>query len=251
MIKKRGFVALVDILGFSDRVARDAELGGLDRYIDTVLSVINAYGQLRVILFSDTVVIYSLGDSEDDYAAVTKALSRLSHQLLMQEVPLRGALAFGPFARSEQDQHGTVVAGQPIIEAHYFESRLQWIGVMLAPSVLRQLPDLASRTGVSGPGTGESPEAYFARASRAAIVQHCSGIPVESNGVSGTLEGYAIVPLADDAVTPEAIRTCMSTVLAKLRWLKQLAPEPRAQSKYANSVAWLEPLYQDWIMTLR
>lgn len=170
VIKKRGYVALLDILGFAERVARDSELGGLDRYIDTVLTISAPYQSLRVILFSDTVVLYSLDDSEGAYFDITGATSRLSFALLMQEVPLRGAIAHGAFSRSEYEVNGTVIAGPPIIEAHYYEARLQWIGVMVAPSVLRQLPDLDSRTAVSGPWESEDRDAYFARVSRAAQV---------------------------------------------------------------------------------
>jgi hypothetical protein len=43
----------------------------------------------------------------------------------------------------------------------------------------------------------------------------------------------------------------MSDNLAKLEWLKQLAPDPRSQAKYANTIAWLRPLYQQWIPRLR
>jgi hypothetical protein len=252
VIKKRGYVALLDILGFSERVARDSELGGLDRYIDTVLAVSTPYQGLRVILFSDTVVLYSLDDSDAAYADITEAVSRLSFALLMQEVPLRGAIACGTFSRSEYEANGTVIAGPPIIEARYYEARLQWIGVMITPSVLRQVPDLASRAAVSGPQDIESRDEYFARVSRAAQVQRCSRIPFEDEGGPlGFLEGYAVVPLAATANDPEALRRCMSDTLHRLRWLKQLAPEPRSQAKYQHSIAWLEPLYHDWIASLR
>jgi len=201
VIKKRGYVAVLDILGFSERVARDSELGGLDRYIDTVLAVATPYHGLRVILFSDTVVLYSVDDSEGSYLDITEATSRLSFALLMQEVPLRGAIAYGAFSRSEYDTNGTVIAGTPIIEAHYYEARLQWIGVMLAPSVLRQVPDLASRSAISGIGKVEEPEAYVSRIRRAAQVQRCTTIPIEGPGAPGFLEGYASVPLGGDAKT--------------------------------------------------
>jgi hypothetical protein len=252
VIRKRGYVAVLDILGFSERVARDSELGGLDRYIDTVLAVSTPYHGLRVILFSDTVVLYSLDDSDMAFLNITEATSRLSFALLMQEVPLRGAIAYGAFSRSEYEANGTVIAGPPIIEAHYYEARLQWIGVMLAPSVLRQVTDLDFRTAVSRPRETEDSDAYFARVSRAAQVQRCATIPVEGPGMPlGFLEGYAVVPLAPTANEPEALRRCMSDNLAKLRWLKQLAPEPRSQAKYQHAIAWLEPLYHDWIATLR
>lgn len=252
MIRKQGFVALLDILGFSERVSRDAELGGLDQYISTVIDETKAYPDLRVILFSDTVLIYTLDDSPQAGRSIIEAISRIEHSLLEKEVPLRGAIAHGVFVRSENDINGTVVAGRPIIEAHYYEAQLQWVGVILAPSFIRQMPELTTRGIVHGPRTNEEIEIYFARISQEARIQPCDVIPVESApGASTTyLEGFAVVPLAGDATSPQDLQKCMSNNLAKLRWLKQLAPDPRTQAKYANTIAWLNSLYQQWIMRL-
>jgi hypothetical protein len=253
MIQKQGFVALLDILGFSERVARDAELGGLDRYISTVINETQAYPDLRVILFSDTVLIYTLDDSPNSGLSIIEAASRLLHSLLAKEVPLRGAIAHGAFARSENDLNGTVVAGRPIIEAHYYEAQLQWVGVILAPSVLRQMPELPTRGIVHGPRANEEIDNYIARIAEEARVQPCTRIPVElSPGASTSyLEGFAVVPLSGDAQTPQDLKQCMSANLAKLEWLKQLAPDPRSQAKYANTIAWLRLLYREWIPRLR
>ncbi len=241
---------MLDILGFADRVSRDSEIGGLDSYIRTVLDVAQAHAGLRVILFSDTVVLYTLDDSPEAFDEVIEATSQVSYSLLAAEVPLRGAIAHGPFARSENDMHGSVIAGRPIIEAHYYEAQLQWVGVMLAPSVLRKVPDLASRGVVSRRRSDEDRDRYFARARREARVQRCPGIPVEpvpGVGVS-YLEGFAVVPLSGSSASLEELLQCMSENLAKLRWLKQLAPDPRSQAKYQNSIAWLQPLYHQWSM---
>jgi hypothetical protein len=252
MIRKQGFVALLDILGFSERVAQDAELGGIDRYISTVIDETQAYPDLRVILFSDTVLIYTLDDSPHAGQSIIEASSRLEHSLLAKEVPLRGAIAHGTFARSENDLNGTVVAGRPIIEAHYYEAQLQWVGIILAPSVLRQMPELPTRGIVHGPRGNEEIDNYIARTAQEARVQPCDRIPVElSPGTSTSyLEGFAVVPLGGNAQTPQDLKQCMSENLARLRWLKQLAPDPRSQAKYGNTIAWLQPLYQQWIMRL-
>lgn len=253
MIKKQGFVAVLDILGFVERVDRDLELGGLDRYIDTVLEISQAYDSLGIVLFSDTVVIYSFDDSDGAFDDIVACTSWLCHGLLMQDVPLRGAIAHGAFSRSEQQAHGTVVAGRPIIEAHYFEAQLQWIGVMLAQSVLRKRPNLVSLGQLSGPRNDEDREAYFNRVIHGAMVQPCPRIPVEPVPGANTeyLEGYAIVPISRTASTPEELLKNMSDVLAKLKWLKQLAPNQRSQAKYQHSIKWLEPLYHSWILSLR
>jgi hypothetical protein len=114
MIKKQGFVAMLDILGFADRVARDTEIGGLDKYIETVEELATPYNSLGTILFSDTVLLYTFDDGERSFQSIVSLVSRLSFSLLMEEIPLRGAIAHGTFARSEQQCHGTVVAGRPV-----------------------------------------------------------------------------------------------------------------------------------------
>jgi hypothetical protein len=253
LIKKHGFVAVLDILGFVERVDRDPELGGLDRYIDTVLEISQPFDSLGIVLFSDTVVIYSFDDFGEAFNEIVACTSQLCHALLMQGVPLRGAISHGTFSRSEQQAHGTVIAGRPIIEAHYFESQLQWIGVMLAPSVLHKMPDLLSLVQLGGPRNDEVQEAYLKRILSSARVQACSSIPIEPMPGAETeyMEGFAIVPISYAISTQDQLLGNMSEVLAKLRWLKQLAPNPRSQAKYQHSIKWLEALYHSWILRLR
>ncbi len=167
MIRKQGFVALLDVLGFSDSISGEGTRG-LDAYIDTVVGLAQLYFSIDTILFSDTVVLYALDDSPATFDEIVELTSALSFHLLMEDVPARGAIAYGAFARSERESHGVVVAGRPIIEAHYFEAQLQWIGAMLSPSVLRQVPVLAERGPLSGPHGNENREEYFGRVRREA-----------------------------------------------------------------------------------
>jgi hypothetical protein len=75
-----------DVLGFSERVFRDA-LSGLHTYIQTVIDAIRPFQGIRVILFSDTVVIYTLEDTEDSFQEIVTITSRLLYSLLMAGVP--------------------------------------------------------------------------------------------------------------------------------------------------------------------
>jgi len=140
-----------------------------------------------------------------------------------------------------------------IIEAHYYEAQLQWVGVILAPSVLRAVRDLANRGPRSGPKKEEPKEVYVERVRNEARIQRYSKIPVASDaGASvGRLQGFAVVPIRREAQTPEDLKDSMSTVLAKLQWLKQLAPDPRSQAKYQNTIEWLKELYDFWILNLK
>ena len=252
MIRKQGFVALLDVLGFSERVSAEGT-SGLDGYIDTVVGLAQLYFGVETVLFSDTVVLYALDDTPEMYDEILELTSALSYHLLMAEVPTRGTIAYGAFARSERESHGVFVAGRPIVEAHFFESRLQWIGAMLAPSVLRQVPALASSGPLSGPRGAEGPEEYFARVAREARVQRCSGIPIQGRDqtLPSFLEGFGVVPLPRPLETPNKVLDGIASALDKLRWLKQLAPAPRSQAKYQYSISWLEGLYHSWISSLK
>src|SRR5258708_27690792 len=101
-IRKSGYVALFDVLGFSERVMRGA-LNGLDSYVNTVVHVSQHGKQLGTILFSDTVVLYTFDDSEHSFNDLIGASCQLFHDLLMAGVPVRGAISHGEFWRSEDE----------------------------------------------------------------------------------------------------------------------------------------------------
>src|SRR5262245_57830120 len=100
MDTKSGFVAMLDILGFSEQIARDSEVHGLDKYVDTVVKISSDLQNLKVILFSDTVVFYTLDDSPESFLTILKGCSHVIYSLLKHEIAVRGAVAHGPFRRS-------------------------------------------------------------------------------------------------------------------------------------------------------
>ena len=116
MIKKQGFVALLDVLGFAERVSAEGT-SGLDGYIETVVGLAQLYLGIDTVLFSDTVVLYALDDAPEMYDEIVELTSALSYHLLMVDVPTRGAIAYGSFARSERQSHGVVVAGRQTLQS--------------------------------------------------------------------------------------------------------------------------------------
>ena len=183
------------MLGFSERVQPNPEVHGLNRYTSAVIGVTRELSGITTVLFSDTVVLVTDDDSLSSFEALAEASSHLLFALLKHDVPLRGAIAHGTLVRDQHTSH-TVIAGRPIIEAHHFESQLQWIGVMLAPSVLRHLGSKDSRS-----AEGSS---FLQEQSRTKpFVQPCDCIPLLGRGETspGSLEGYAVVPVAKPATT--------------------------------------------------
>lgn len=235
-----GYVALFDVLGFSDRVARGA-IEGLDAYIDTVVRVT---GNQRVgtILFSDTVVLYTFNDGESSFNSIIGVSCALLHDLIDASVPVRGAISHGSFVRSEHGGHGTVIAGRPIIDAHHYESRLQWIGVMLTPSVLEHRPDLSAEScSLSAAASKADAKDRYLSALSNLMIQPCDSIPLEDeSGTATRFEGFAIVPISSNARDVADLRDSIDQSRRRLERLKQLAPEVRSQAKYQRSIEWLQ-----------
>src|SRR5262245_3581727 len=102
--KKEGFVAMIDILGFSEQVLSYPDETKLQEYSDAVMKAVEPFGANVIpILFSDTVVLYTLSNDDEDFDRITLVCSRLMYLLISHEIPLRGAIAHGAFVRS-QDQ---------------------------------------------------------------------------------------------------------------------------------------------------
>src|SRR4051812_776788 len=115
-----GFVAMLDILGFSDQVlGNHLDSDALSDYINAVRDGMGR-GPLDLILFSDTVLIHTTGDNpstaKEDFQLILEACSRIFSKLLRISIPVRGAIAYGPF-KGNQGNDGRVIAGRPVVEA--------------------------------------------------------------------------------------------------------------------------------------
>lgn len=134
---------------------------------------------IGTILFSDTVVLYTFDDSDPAFGSLVAECSNLFHDLVMAGVPVRGAISHGDFVRSEHDGHGTVIAGRPIIDAHHYEFRLQWIGIMLTPSVLEHKANVSvNGCALNVTATMNEPERFADALTRLGF-QPCASTPLE------------------------------------------------------------------------
>src|SRR5215470_15169194 len=152
--RTKGFVALLDVLGFKELVTRDEHRA----YMELVAELIEGRQRdepLQYVLFSDTVVINTTKDGEAILWELSRACSALFAALLLKDIPVRGAVAYGEFDRSLEDANGTIVAGRPIVEAYQYELKQNWLGVMFCPSILRLFPDLVNACRL--PPRGERP----------------------------------------------------------------------------------------------
>ncbi len=69
---------MLDVLGFSERIVRGPELNGLKTYVNTVMKMAGFAQIVGAILFSDTIVFYTLDDEFSSFQNWIDHISRLS-----------------------------------------------------------------------------------------------------------------------------------------------------------------------------
>ena len=251
MIRKQGFVALLDVLGFRDLISRADVSNELDRYVQSIASVVDRPaegGRLHYVLFSDSVVLYSEDDSAAAFSSMVVACSQIVRALLHEQVAVRGAIAFGSFIRSTGAGAGVIVAGRPIVEAFEYEHAQDWLGVMLCPSVVRHNPDVGQQCAPPPRVQGEAADAWLSRMRLSLHLQAWGGIPFHANDPHAprALEGFAIVPMADTVTTAAEAVADLDDTIRRVAQLKLLAPDPTAQRKYTETLAFYQSARHEW-----
>jgi len=268
-----GYVAFLDVLGFTALLAGpggDARIEEYNRCLSKVLEVkgtvlpgkahqfdmtgnrdANVSEPLPdVAVFSDSIVIGSKDDSAEGLLLLVEQCSKLFGEMLNVNIAIRGAIAYGPYTRSRLS-FGSFFAGRAIVEAYKFESAQNWVGIMLAPSVVERMPDLTRRCNVEAPGfepfKAEDHVNLARRISWAACLQQCPRIPFHGcqPWEDNAYDGFAIVPTAA-TVSPESIATSLAGSLKAIARLKSLAPNPQVQAKYSQTHQWLYQKQSQW-----
>src|SRR5436190_11507789 len=116
-----GFVALLDVLGFSSLVMGGDEGARLSQYLEGIRTALgDSVGKaLDYVVFSDTIVLTTRDASEESFQVLLARSSALFGLMLKREIALRGAIAYGSFVR-EATPGGVFVAGKAVIEAYTF-----------------------------------------------------------------------------------------------------------------------------------
>lgn len=138
--RKRWFCYL-DLLGFTALVNNK----NIDQVIFTYKEVLEKMEQAAsgkkingVIYswFSDTFIIYSKNDKEEDFAHVEQAGRLFFQALILKKIPVRGALTHGDlYSQSSKN----IFVGPALIDAYNYGEKQDWIGFVLTPSVSKKL----------------------------------------------------------------------------------------------------------------
>jgi hypothetical protein len=247
--RKTGYIALLDVLGFSELIARESRNEELQHYFDAFEGATQkGVDSVEYVLFSDTIVISTPSHSDDALLELLRACSYAMHYLLRAGLPVRGAISHGTYLRS-QTPRGVLIAGSAFIEAYRFEKAQNWVGILVAPSVLRFFPRLKDLCATIPTNLLNSDQKYdFAqRLEWAMKVQPCHTIPWHLNNSVGhdVMDGYAVIPTSPDW-GPLAMANGLNSICDYLQNQRLLASDPSAQRKYDAPLEWITDLKLDW-----
>ncbi len=153
------FVAHFDMLGMSALTKRDPDLAweklsalswardermhlGIER-LDTGELIVD---QVRSLIFSDTLVAFSKGNTQNDVMALLLLTTEVFTRALHYCIPLRGGVAHGRF---NFNLDLNLFSGPALVDAHAIGESSQWLGVIVddyTAEVAKSIP-LRSATG--------------------------------------------------------------------------------------------------------
>jgi hypothetical protein len=236
-----GYAALLDVMGFTALVYSEDHAQRIEGYLNLLRQILDKRPLIEYLVFSDSIIITTTDDTEEAFKAILERCSRLFGALLENGIPVRGAISHGSYV-SEKTDSGRFVAGRAVIDAYDFETKQNWVGIMLAPAVVRKNSGLKNLCKLPEPSSLTS----LADAERrirdwAAYAQYYAGIPFHD----GTYEGFSIVP-TNASPTPPIMRDELYKNIERLERLKSLAPSPETQAKYNRTINWLRGVHANW-----
>ncbi len=136
------YVLWIDILGFTDLVKEKSSkdiLNIITRFLGC-LEGIGSGDTLTSIYFSDSAIVWQKSPSKkgEDFLRFSAASVLMCSNLLANEIPCRGAIAYGPFIveRDISDKYD-IFFGEALIEAYKAEANENWLGVTVCPSAAK------------------------------------------------------------------------------------------------------------------
>jgi hypothetical protein len=138
---KNRWFSYFDLLGFSNLVREHHIEYVLPIYEDVLKAIAQKAGPkekygISYTWFSDTFVIYSKSDSDQDFALIEQASRLFFQKLILKQIPVRGALSVGKLYTQKKKN---IILGEALMEAYEYGEKQKWLGFLLTPSVFHHL----------------------------------------------------------------------------------------------------------------
>ncbi len=231
-----GYIAFLDLLGFSRLVAEDDFLERWERFLGIVGEAIRDNDPSPELTIASDSMILTAGGDAGDLRALLSTIARITFISLVDlGLAIRGGVAFGFYERRTTESDGVLVAGPGVIAAYSLEHQQDWVGVMLAPAVMQRDAELQAKFSLKPFVNQEEARRRRDRGDREWIMlaHRYRMIPLHD---SDPMDGYVVVPHSDASVADHAaVRDELIKYGAALVGLKPLTSEVAAQKKYEQA----------------
>lgn len=145
------FVAFFDILGFKELVLKEGHesiLKKLDSLKEIMAKLENhenftslkslqiEKNQTRSVTFSDSIIIFSKGDTYQDAIKIFFDVQKIFDTALNYSIPIKGAISFG---YTTVDFSKSIFFGQPIVDAFLLHEELKMLSIILDNNIEKQI----------------------------------------------------------------------------------------------------------------
>lgn len=162
------FVLYMDIMGFKDRVMAKTtkklkesllDLRAKNKKLKPLLDGGgNAEKLMKMVQFSDSILVVSYGKEKDDLNRITKAAVILMQSALETKFALRGAIACGEMVFDEKNQ---LFVGKPLVDAYLLEQEMCHYGIIFHHSAEEIVKKVADEMKEKGSVPINEKERYF------------------------------------------------------------------------------------------
>lgn len=236
MLLTNRYVAFLDVLGFKDKLLSYKGENFLNSYYSQLLTNITiteeSYSNhFNFVVMSDSIVIFSKDKTSRHFNEIVQICSGLQHSLLMQGIPIRGAISYGQFdSKNINDIGGNVfIVGPSLIEAYEWERKQKWLGIILCPSVERIQFDLLSKW------SWKDPNEFVYN-----FIFKCSDIPIQDlNEELSRENGFIVFP----RVRFQRDFEDETNYLSELKKLKLTARDVKIKQKYDETINFIKEIY--------
>lgn len=148
-LTKNRFVAVLDILGFKDRVLSHSHkelYSKLEELIDITMTNNELIGRMRVrnykplvFNFSDSFFVFSTDDSAESFDVFLNFTQALFMNAIGLSFMIKGAIGYGQITINEEKK---IYFGKPIIDAYLLQEDVKFLGIVfhhIAETRLREI----------------------------------------------------------------------------------------------------------------
>lgn len=237
-----GYIAYFDLLGFSQQISREEDFTKeFDKYNDIIATACKPR-DIDYLAFSDSVILSAETSDKPTLLKLSQVVASIQYRLMVDlNSPICGSISYGRFNRVVKEGNG-MITGRPLLDAIDYEKKQNWIGVMIAPSVISKHPEILEASSLN-PGGPDVVGKVVNNVIWSSVFQRWSTIPFEEDA---HYEALVITPRDLSCRNCEDLIIQYKKYWDQLRLLRMTAPNVYTQNKYREAELFISSVNQQW-----